>query len=78
MNCVRYGGVKEAKTTFYNARANSKVERNNKDLADTLRSLLMGGPQEDWDELLPHIMHVVRATAHCVTGETANYMMYGR
>ena len=54
------------------------VERGNRDLADSLRSLLLNAEEEDWDLLLPHVMRSIRASPHHSTGETANYMMFGR
>ena len=46
--------------------------------ANALRALLLGGNEEDWDLLLPHIMRSFRATPHSSTGETANFLMMGR
>ena len=54
------------------------VERSNRDLGNALRALLLGGREEDWDLLLPHIMRSFRATPHSSTGETANFLMMGR
>jgi hypothetical protein len=54
------------------------VERQNRTLGDSLRTLLLGAEQVDWDLLLPHLMRAFRATPHSVTGETANYLMLGR
>ena len=33
---------------------------------------------DEWDLLLPHIMSVLRASPHRITGETANFLMLGR
>ena len=43
-----------------------------------LRSMLLGKDEEDWDLLLPLVMHTIRACPHKQTGETANFMMLGR
>ena len=53
-------------------------KRSNRDLGNALRALLLGGREEDWDLLLPHIMRSFRATPHSSTGETANFLMMGR
>ncbi|XP_067929640.1 uncharacterized protein [Watersipora subatra] len=54
------------------------VERMNVTLGDSLRSLLEGRSQEDWDLLLPQMMKEFCASPHTATGETANYLMLGR
>ena len=54
------------------------VERNNRGLGDSLRAMLLGREQEDWDTLLPHLMRAYRGTPHTATGETANMLMLGR
>ena len=43
-----------------------------------LRLMLIGKDEEDWELLLPKIMHTIRASPHKKTGETANFMMLGR
>ena len=71
-------GTEKSRTTPYHPQANGVVERGNRDLGDALRTLLLGGREEDWDLLLPHIMRSFRATPHSSTGETANFLMMGR
>lgn len=71
-------GVEKSHTTFYHPQGNGVVERGNRDLGDVLRSLLLGKDEEDWDLLLPQIMRGIRASPHHSTGETPNYMMFGR
>jgi hypothetical protein len=71
-------GVTKSRTTPYHAAGNGVVERGNRDLGDALRSLLLGAEETDWDLMLPHIMRSIRATPHHTTGETANYLMFGR
>jgi len=71
-------GVNKSRTTPYHPQGNGMVERGNKDLGDSLRSLLLGGCHLDWDLLLPHIMRGIRAHPHTVVGETPNYLMLGR
>ena len=38
----------------------------------------MGDLETDWDEKLPHITRSMNAMPNRVTGESANYLMYGR
>lgn len=70
--------VNKSHTTPYNPKANGIVERNNKTLGDSLRSLLLGSTQSEWDDVLPQIMRAHRATPNATTGETPNFLMYGR
>lgn len=46
--------VHKHRTTAYHPCANGVVERANKGLGDTLRSLLLANGEEEWDLLLPH------------------------
>jgi transposase InsO family protein len=70
--------INKSHTTPYHPQGNGVVERNNKALGDSLRALLLGQDQEQWDLLVPHIMRTFRATPHRSTGETPNFMMLGR
>ena len=70
--------IAKSKTTPYHPQGNSMVERMNRTLGNSLRSLLLGRQQEDWDLLLPQIMRGFRASPHSATGETANYLMFRR
>ena len=54
------------------------VERSNRNLGDSLQTLLLRRGQEKWDLLLLQIMRALWGTPHSVTGETANLMMLGR
>lgn len=74
----RFWSVEKSRTTPFHAQGNGLVERYNRELGDTLRSLLLGAEYGDWDLLLPHMMRVFRAIPHSSTGETANYLMFGR
>jgi len=47
-------------------------------LGDSLRSLLIGRGQEEWDTVLPQIMRAYRSTLHSSTLETLNFLMLGR
>jgi len=47
-------------------------------LGDSLRSLLIGKSQEEWDLVLPQIMRAYRSTPHSSTLETPNFLMLGR
>ena len=71
-------GVEKSRTTPYHPQANGIVERNNRTLGDGLRVKLLGGSQDEWDRVLPHIMRSMRALPHSVTKETPNLLMYGR
>ena len=71
-------GVTKTRTTPYHPQANGMVERNNRGLGDSLRTLLLNTGPDDWDLLLPQVMRAFRGTPHSATGETANYMMLGR
>ena len=54
------------------------MERGNRTLGDTLRTMLLRRSQRDWDLLLPQIMRAYRATPHSTTGQTANLLFLGR
>jgi transposase InsO family protein len=75
--CIIWGTDK-SRTTPYHPEGNGMVERGNRDLGDALRSLLIGADEQDWDLLLPQIMRTIRASPHHATGETPNYLMFGR
>ena len=70
--------ISKTRTTPYHPQGNGVVERNNKALGDSLRSLLLGQDQEQWDLFVTHIMRTFRATPHRTTLETPNYLMLGR
>ena len=71
-------GTEKSHTTPYHPEGNGVVERGNRDLGDSLRSLLLEADEQEWDLLLPQIMRSIRASPHHSTGETANFMMFGR
>ena len=66
------------RTSPYRPQGNSVVERLNRTLGASLRAMLIGQTQLEWDKLLPQIMRGIRATPHSTTLETPNYMMTGR
>lgn len=70
--------VEKTQTTSYHSQGISIVERMNRTLGDSLRSLLLGTLPTEWDLLLPHIMRAFRASLHAGTGETATVIMMGR
>jgi len=74
----RLWGVNKSRTTPYHPQGNGVVERNNRVLGDSLRSLLLGRDQEEWDVVLPQVMGAYRSTPHTSTGETPNLLMLGR
>ena len=71
-------GIDKTRTTPYHPQANGVVERNNRGLGDSLRAMLLGRGQDEWDTLLPQILRAYRGTPHTTTGETANMLMLGR
>ena len=70
--------VDKTKTTPYYPQANGAVERNNKGFGESLRAMLLDCGQDEWDSFLPQLMRAFRGTPHSTTGETANFMMFGR
>ena len=70
--------VEKSRSTPYHPEGNGIVERGNRTMGDSLRSLLVDSGEDQWDRLLPHIMRVFRATPHSTTGESPNFMMFGR
>ena len=74
----RVWGVVKSRTTPWHPEGNGVVERGNKDLGNALRTFLLTRDQTDWDLLLPHLTRTVRSIPHSMTGETANFMMFGR
>jgi len=70
--------VNQSRTTPYHPQGDRVVERNNRMLGDSPRSLLIGGSQEEWDLVLPQIMQAYRRTPHSSTLETPNFLMLGR
>lgn len=43
-----------------------------------MHSLLLKRDEKDWDLVLPQTMRAVRAMPHGLTGETPNFLMFGR
>ena len=74
----RLWGVDKSRTTPYRPKGNGIVERNNRVLGDSLRALLTGRGQEEWDLILPHLMRTLRGIPHSATKETPNFMLLGR
>jgi len=71
-------GVNQSRTTPYHLQGNGVVEWNSRMLGDSLRSLLIGNSQEEWDLVLPEIMRAYRSTPHSSTLENPNFLMLGR
>ena len=70
--------VDKTRTTSYYPQANSMVERNNKGLGDSFRTMLLERAQEEWDLLLLQLLRAYWGTPHMATGETANMLMLGK
>ena len=66
------------KTTPYHPQSNGVVERNNRGLGHSLQAMLLDCGQDEWDTFLLQLMRAFRGTPHTTTGETANFMMFGR
>jgi len=71
-------GVNQSQMTPYHLQGNGVVERNNRMLGDSLRSLLIGKSQAEWDLVLPQIMRAYRSTHHSSTLKTLDFLMLGR
>jgi len=71
-------GVNQSRTTSYHPQGNGVVKSNNRMLGDSLRSLLLGRGQEEWDIVLPQIIRAYHSTPHTSTGEIFNFLMLGR
>ena len=71
-------GCEKTRTSPYRPQGNSVVERLNRTLGASLRAMLIGQTQLEWDRLLPQIMRGIRATPHSTTLETPNYLLTGR
>ena len=67
--------VEKTRTTPYHPQANGIVERNNRLLGDSLRTMLIDRGQDEWDLLLPQLIRAFRGTPHSATGETPNFLM---
>ena len=74
----RLWGVDKSHTTPYHPEGNGTVESGNRPLGDALRSLLLHRDDADWDLMLPQISRSLRATPHSFSGETPNFLMFGR
>ena len=70
--------VDKTRTTPYHPEGNGMVERNNRPLGDSIRSLVIELGHENWDLVIPQVLRAFRAAPHSTTHETANSMMLGR
>ena len=77
-SCCQLWKCKKTRTAPYHPEGNSIVERLNRTLGNSLRAMLADSLHLEWDELVPQIMRVIRATPHQSTGETPNALMLGR
>jgi len=64
--------------TPYHPQGNVVVERNNCMLGNSLRNLLLGRSQDEWDLVLLQIIQAYRSTHHSSKLEIPNFLMLGR
>lgn len=70
--------IEKSRTTTHHPQGNGAVEGNNKDLGNALQALLLHKDKTDWDLLPPHVIKSSRAMPHSSTGESANFLVFGR
>ena len=70
-------GILKTRTTPYHPRSDGMVERFNRTLQAMLANLVAEN-QRDWDDHLPYVMMAYRSAKHESTGESPNYLMFGR
>ena len=69
--------VEKSRTTAYKPSTNGGCERFNQTLKNTLVRLVTDHP-EKWDQLLPAALLAYRTTVHRATGQTPQFLLYGR
>lgn len=67
-----------SRMTAYHPQGNGVVERENEDMGNDIRSLLLKRDETDWDLILPHTMRSIRAMPHGITAEAPNFLMFER
>ena len=69
--------IHKTRTTAYRPSSNGQSERYNRTLMDAVRCFV-GKRQNDWDVYIPQLAGAIRATVNRSTGQTPNFMMFGR
>ena len=69
--------IHKTRTTAYRPSLNGQSERYNRTLMDAVRCFV-GKRQNDWDVYIPQLAGAIRATVNRSTGQTPNFMMFGR
>jgi len=77
-NLHKMSGVNQSQTTPYHPQGDGFGEQNDRMLGDSLRNLLLGRSQEEWDLVLPQIMRAYRSTPHSSMLEAPNFLILGR
>ncbi|XP_038064778.1 uncharacterized protein LOC119735148 [Patiria miniata] len=70
-------GIDKTRTSPHHPQSDGQVERFNRTLKDML-SAYVAENQLDWDLHLPQVMMAYRASEHSSTGQTPNYLTFGR
>ena len=70
-------GIQHNKTTAFNPRANSIVERSNRNLSAALRHYLTN-QNELWETFLPPIVYALNTSIHETLGTTPFFLLFSR
>ena len=62
--CCKLWGCQKTRCSPYHPTSNSVIERTHRTLGSSLRALLIGREQHEWDRMLPQISRALRSTPH--------------